>query len=723
MKRTTVCLAALLCAALAACSKSPEQDELLIPEGYGVLQMRVASAQDGATSGYDPLSQLCVRIFNDRQELLRKYDSQQTLPERLELLAGSYRTTVEAGEAADASFEKRFYKGEAAFEVTPGAVTPVEVACKLQSTVAEVRFDATVAEQFGEGYSVRVVAADSYDERRPSLVYTADATGYYTLQPGVSSFCWRFEGEHPTRGTITREGKLTNVSAGDRCLLTFRFSKDLPGFIECLQIVVDPSADEKDDTIVWTDLEISGPGVDAPLNYIPGQSEATYRIAHSAEIKSVTVEIGDQTIEALGNPDFEIVDADGILSVTLPQALFVPADDQVRTATRSQTRFTPLAAGEHRLTIRVTDINNGTTDCVSTIRLQGLLPVEAADYNPWNGSLTLRALVFDPQQTPALFTLGEQRMQIEEAEEEICTATFATAWSDAQSNPYGLSYYTPLPDTGIAPGRRYDIALRIGQTEYCSEFTAPAGDAIANAGMDHWTTYNVVGGSFTAGIVPYPNASSSDVFWTSGNNKQSELCSGVAEEGCNGPACAGLQPKNPFSAFAAGNLFTGTFECASGFGTYGFARFGVQYGFTARPKALRLRYKAVITPVTTAKEGAPVAVGDIDTARIYVCVTDWKERHSVKSGLSYDVATFWDPEKTTSLAEGDILAYGSRKIFESSDGWTTEEIPLLWYRPEAAAPAPNRYSLVISCATAAYGDYMCGSLDNRLYVEDFEWVY
>ena len=50
------------------------------------------------------------------------------------------------------------------------------------------------------------------------------------------------------------------------------------------------------------------------------------------------------------------------------------------------------------------------------------------------------------------------------------------------------------------------------------------------------------------------------------------------------------------------------------------------------------------------------------------------------------------------------------------------EIPLLYYDKEAAAPT-GKYTLVISCSTSAYGDYMNGCTENVLYVDDFEWVY
>ena len=94
----------------------------------------------------------------------------------------------------------------------------------------------------------------------------------------------------------------------------------------------------------------------------------------------------------------------------------------------------------------------------------------------------------------------------------------------------------------------------------------------------------------------------------------------------------------------------------------------------------------------------------------------------MKSGVSYDETTFWSPNESASLSEGAILGYSSKLIMESTAGWVTETLPIEWYAPEAGVPTGN-FTLVISCATSYKGDYMGGSQNNRLYIEDFEWVY
>ena len=114
--------ALLFCAALtAACSK--ETAGSADTGDTGALEMRVSATRAEADGEYDPLQRLAVRIYRASGELLRQYTA-ETLPSRLELLAGEYRVEVVAGEAVPASFTKRFYKGEKTFTVAAGQVIP-----------------------------------------------------------------------------------------------------------------------------------------------------------------------------------------------------------------------------------------------------------------------------------------------------------------------------------------------------------------------------------------------------------------------------------------------------------------------------------------------------------------------------------------------------------------------------------------------------------------------
>ena len=83
----------------------------------------------------------------------------------------------------------------------------------------------------------------------------------------------------------------------------------------------------------------------------------------------------------------------------------------------------------------------------------------------------------------------------------------------------------------------------------------------------------------------------------------------------------------------------------------------------------------------------------------------------------------WDPETVSSLEEGAIIGYGSLWVEQSTDGddMVTIDLPIYYY--DKTTKPSKEYKIVISCSANAYGDYMNGCRNNRLYVDDFEWVY
>ena len=712
MKRLYRYLIPMLGLAAAGCSEtSPSLDDAT---ATGTLTMKVSTRSETSSAEYDPMEHLTVSICNSDGKPIRKYTSESGIPERLELLAGAYSVSVEAGEKAAASFTRRFYKGEEPFTVTPRANTPVEVTCTLQNSVVEAVFDETIAENFGSEFEVRVMPGASYDESRAdaasTLRYTENAAGYFTLDEGVDALSWRFSGTHASKGAVEKSGTIPEVRTPGKYTLTFRYSPDLPGFIECFTITVDDSTDDWDDTFVWADITIEGDGFDMEQTqeYAPGTPKS-YLIASAASIATATLAVGDELHDLL---------------TAAPAGVAVErTDERHLTVTLNDDFFAGRPAGVLALTFRVTDANGGELERSSSYRLQGLLPIEKTDWSLWSRSLTLRASAANPD-AEVLFTLrtAEDEVQLPgvRGEEGIHTATFAPGWTTSE-NANGLTCHTP-DGKGLRVGTHYTCVATIDGVEYTATLDTPAGDVISNAGMDDWSTYVVAGWSVLSGEVPYPNADSGTVFWVGGNNKQTNaLCTGAEIEGSNG-RCAQLKPMVAAGVFAAGNLFTGTFEGGPNFlDMYGLARFGVVYDFTARPTALSLRYNATITNVTHTGNSS-LTTEELDQSRIFVCITDWTARHTVKSGSSYDETTFWDPEAATSLPEGAILGYGSQMLTESTDGWQTLTIPIVWYDREAA-PAAGNYSLVISCATSFKGDYVAGSENNVLYVEDFEWVY
>lgn len=291
---------------------------------------------------------------------------------QLELIAGEYRIAVEAGEAVPASFTKRFYKGEETFTVTPGKTTEADVNCRRQNTAAEVKFDASVATAFGTNFRFWIVADDAFDEEKaeqeavPALKYTSDATGYFTLPEGVTTFVWHFEGTHSERGQIVMEGRQENIQAGGKYVFTCLFSKDLPGFIQCVVIKVNTDPDEQDDTIIFSpDPTIEGDGFDIaqPQGYIPGDSwTRSYKLAAMAPLKTAELRFGEQTYDLMMSD----APAEGITVVR--------DNDLSLTVTLSEAFLAGCPAGSHSASFRIADTKDAEATVASELRVQGILP-------------------------------------------------------------------------------------------------------------------------------------------------------------------------------------------------------------------------------------------------------------------------------------------------------------------------------------------------------------
>ena len=353
MKRLYRYLFPVLGLAVAGCSESSRP--LDAPGASGTLTMTVSTRSDAADDAYDPMEHLTVYLYNSDGEPIRKYTAKEDLPERLELLAGEYRVTVEAGEEVAASFTQRLYKGEESFTVTPGVNTPVEVRCTLQNAAVAAVFDGTIPENFGTNFEVRVMPGAAYDESRAddasTLRYTEDATGYFTLDEGADALSWHFSGTQNTLGTVTKTGSIPDVRTPGKYTLTFRYSPDLPGFIEAVAIRVKDSTDDFDDTIIWSpDPTIEGDGFEMSETQQYQGGEMRFLITTVKPTTAATLTFDEKPYDLLA-------------AVSTPTAglAVVKTAENALTVTLSDDFFTGCAGGDHTLHIEAAD--NGGGQC------------------------------------------------------------------------------------------------------------------------------------------------------------------------------------------------------------------------------------------------------------------------------------------------------------------------------------------------------------------------
>lgn len=421
--------------------------------------------------------------------------------------------------------------------------------------------------------------------------------------------------------------------------------------------------------------------------------------------------------------------ADGLKS------LGFPVGDEVKgkkTLTFDLSRFIPMIAGiydktsDHNFTLKVTDTKAQTASETLKFHLTG---ASAVTYNNdadlWANTATLSVKNLPDGAKVQYRVKGAAEWVDAQADGE--KYKIAPVWESA-ANPRKLEVHTIKAGTGVFASTTYECRIADGaETIAQSEFSAPAGDKIPNADMSGWSTVSRAGFSGTVDVA-YPNTTGADAFWDCGNNGvTTALCASTEEFfGTTAPA-AKLASLNMF-VLAAGNLFTGSFNYASFTGTVDFGR---KYDWTARPASLKFKYKATVGDIDVVRSSGDVLPGvekgQADTARVFVAIVDWTAPHQVVSAMTTTTGA-WDPEKGADVvSEGKIIGYGSLKIpaadSDQADAPLKDgELEIYWY-DKTARPAAGNYSLVISCACNAYGDYFTGCSKNVMYVDDFEWGY
>lgn len=276
--------------------------------------------------------------------------------------------------------------------------------------------------------------------------------------------------------------------------------------------------------------------------------------------------------------------------------------------------------------------------------------------------------------------------------------------------------------TGVFAGNTYKYKLIVDGSEYTGQFTTDAGNTITDGSLENWENEHLLPGGSSGSLFKLYSYN----FWGSGYNTYAqELCTrDNTKIGRVGTYCAKLAASYNTTGKvpAPGNLFTGDFEVSiSPMGGYVF--FGKQYTYNARPRAVKFKYHATIGPVDYNLHNGKIAVGEMDKARVMVCIVDWKAQQQVFAGKNAPSGT-WDPETQKSTDNGDIIGYASKFIEESTVGDEMVEIsiPINYYQDTTTPPTQN-FNIVISCSTSAFGDYMDACTSNVMYIDDFEWVY
>lgn len=169
---------------------------------------------------------------------------------------------------------------------------------------------------------------------------------------------------------------------------------------------------------------------------------------------------------------------------------------------------------------------------------------------------------------------------------------------------------------------------------------------------------------------------------------------------------ARLESKYAVIAFAAGNIYTGSFGKIAGIG----AELDWGVPFSGRPSALKGYYSYSPKKIDNAEAPHTDKKGQSDRCQITVFLTDWDHPFRINTTEGKFVDYDNDPS---------IIAFARLETDEDTDGRYKEFTLPLEYRDKTRKP---KY-LVIACAASYLGDYFTGGVGSTLYVDEFEFVY
>ena len=655
----------------------------------GVLMLNIATrTEEGDATSRDYV--LCIyKNENSKSTLVRKYDSskeEMLKPDYIWLLEGNYTATVESGKAVNASFSDKdsYFYGEQNFDIAGGQTTNVDLVAVIQNIPVEVVFDQTIVDGCNSGYYVEVKASNSV-----KLKYTESKKGYFIMPEGVTTLEWAFVGTYVYADgeevTINKSGTLENVALKKGYKLSFKYSKDASGLLGGIEVVVDESAEERDDHISFNpDPEIRGVGFELATPYDYANGERKYIATSLEPFCGVVLTADGRTFDPV-NDTVAGIALEGLNTTQLYITL-------------SAEFFNTLPGGVQLIEMCVTDVSGGEARKNLPYNLQGVNLYNNDFTTLWVGTGSLAATVYG---TPSKV--------------EIAMREGNSEWKNYTASASGSSTYAAMVD-GLLPNHTYEYTLLIdGKTIGTSRnFTTDQGAQIPNAGLEDWTTSGAV-------VIPYYTLV--NPFWCTGNWGTAMLSKNITQSsddvrpGTTGTKSAYMDSEYIVMKFAAGNLYVGSWGGMQG--TNATVYFGQPFTFNAKPKAIRFWAKFNCGTIDYA-DGGVGKKGDPDLCKIFCCMTT--DVHTVISADA-DGTTFSPSD--ANIKSGDkrynIVLYSAyMETTQSQSEWKQFEIPFTFY---GSNPDQVPSHLIMTFTCSGYGDFFDGSTGSWMYVDDIELVY
>lgn len=713
------------------------QENRYLGEGEGALSLQVTMGEavevvSRTSLGNEEIEALkndCkVRIY-EGDKLIRKYSSWSSVPEKIDLSAGTdYRVRVVAGDSVSASLDKKYYEGVETFSVVDGQTTSVEVNCNIANTLVKVNFSEGLKTYLASGaVTVSVDAGNGALDYNWSEEGTESPVGYYMLPSGKEYLTCVFNATTKNGKKITQTNKIEPAKASTLYTLTYALSTEEPehptdegGAFFSLKVDETPLYTQEEEIGIYRrpvirvmsgEEEIS---TDSPW-FLSLNSSVSPQIIMSGSSTLTTASVEGTLLEKLGLSG--IIDLLSEESVGVLQQkgiiLTIPAEAQGKQIVMDWgNSWNELLKEETMYSLRyvLADEQGKQRELdwqivVSDMNVQA---VEIPRFETWADRTVFYGEVIEGH-TPGAETVYS--FQYRKKGEE--------AWS--QNIPAVLSGQTIKSDVlkGLTPGTTYEYRI-LEDTKISNmicEVTTEEASVLPNSSFENW---------HQDGKTWYIYGSDETMFWDSGNEGAttglaagfgSNMTTQSEEYVHSGKYSVCLKTNEVFGVIAAGNLFVGDF-----IGTEQTTKGILGWGRAWNTRPLALHGYVKYSPSAVENDRLPEGK---DEGIIYVAVGDWpgadynKQWPVVIRTANPDTDLFY-PEKGYT-GEG-IIAYGEMVLkgeVQGSDNGLLEFFIPLDYRSTERIPT----SIILVASASRYGDYYIGAKNSVMWLDDLELIY
>lgn len=710
------------------------QENRYLAEGEGALSLQVTMGEavevvSRTSLGNEEIEALkndCkVRIY-EGDKLIRKYSSWSSVPEKIDLSAGTdYRVRVVAGDSVSASLDKKYYEGVETFSVVDGQTTSVEVNCNIANTLVKVNFSEELKKYLASGaVTVSVDAGNGALDYNWSEEGTESPVGYYMLPSGKEYLTCVFNATTKNGKKITQTNKIEPAKASTLYTLTYALSTEEPehptdegGAFFSLKVDETPLYTQKEEIGIYRRPVIRVMSGEEEINtdspwFLSLNSSVSPKIIMSGSSTLTTASVEGTLLEKLGLSGIIDLLSEEPVGVLQQKgiSLTIPAEAQGKQIVMDWGKsWNKLLKEETMYSLRyvLADEQGKQRELdwqivVSDMNVQA---VEIPRFETWADRTVFYGEVIEGH-TPGAETVYS--FQYRKKGEEV--------WS--QNIPAVLSGQTIKSDVlkGLTPGTTYEYRI-LEDTKISNmicEVTTEEASVLPNSGFENWS-----------GDIPkLIYGSGESMFWDSGNHGSQKVDmnvttpdSAVKHSGNYSAKLSSIYANMlGIGQFAAGNIFIGQYLKTQMSGFTGHGVLGLGRPFASRPLALRGYIRYISGNVD--KGGDKIANGTQDKGIIYIALTDGEGEEFEGTRWSFVIKT--KESKFFDKNGANVVAYGD-KIWEAStegEGMHEFVIPFEYRSMERI---PNRIMLV--AAASQFGDYFQGSTGSVMWLDDLELIY